>query len=63
MKESCIKWDFQLLRKIARAAGKNPDGLRYTIVSLARDLNIELPKSNIKRIINNSYRTKHGKNS
>ena len=53
----CVKWDFQLLKRIAEAAGKNPDGLRYTIMRLARDLNIPLPRSNIKREIRNNYRT------
>ena len=56
-KANCIKWDFQLLRKIAKASGKNPDGLRYTIVTLAKNLNIELPKSNIRRKTKNNYRT------
>jgi len=53
----CVKWDFPLLKRIAEAAGKNPEGLRYTIIRLAHDLNIPLPRSNIKREIRNNYRT------
>jgi len=56
----CVKWDFPLLKRIAEAAGKNPDGLRYTIIRLARDLNIPLPRSRIKREIRNNYRTAEG---
>jgi len=55
----CVKWDFPLLKRIAEAAGKNPDGLRYTIIRLARDLNIPLPRR-IKREIRNNYRTAEG---
>jgi len=54
---NCIKWDIQLLREIAKASDKNPDSLRYTIIRLAQDLNIQLPRSNIKREIRNNYRT------
>ena len=57
MNNKCVKWDFPLLKRIAEAAGKNPDGLRYTIIRLARDLNIQLPRSKIKREIRNNYRT------
>ena len=56
----CVKWDFPLLKRIAEASDKNPDGLRYTIIRLAHDLNIQLPRSRIKREIRNNYRTARG---
>ncbi len=36
------KWDYELLKVLAWASGKNPNGLRRTIDELASALNINL---------------------
>ena len=59
---NCIEWDFKLLKRIAEAAGKSPNALRYTIVKLAKDLGIKLPRSHIKSRAKNLYRTELNRN-
>jgi len=55
--KNSIDWDFKLLKRIAEAAGKSPNALRYTVVKLAKDLGIKLPRSHIKSRAKNLYRT------
>jgi len=42
------KWNYSLLKLLAQASGKNPNGLRRTISQLAADLKIRLEETKCK---------------